>query len=268
MTSKMVFWVLTLFPGMLECLRYSVVGRAWQSGLIDIRTIDYREFAADKHLCVDDSPYGGGGGMVLKVDPIVRALRSLPTGTGRRVVLLSPQGKIFRQEDGRRLAAYDEVVFVCGRYEGFDERVRAYVDEEISLGDYVLSGGELGAAVLIDAVARHIDGVLGNSGSVLTESHGEGCLEYPQFTRPEVYEGVAVPKVLMSGHHAEIERWRRKEALRRTFLRRPDLFEELTFGTGDYALLEELVAEYPELAGLREGWQHLRHQAKRVRFTR
>ncbi|MCL1919347.1 MAG: tRNA (guanosine(37)-N1)-methyltransferase TrmD [Peptococcaceae bacterium] len=252
----MIFWVLTLFPEMLECLRYSVVGKAWQAGIIDIRTIDYRRFATNKHKCVDDSPYGGGGGMVLKVDPIVRALRSLPAmdtaapgeAGGRRVVLLSPQGKVFGHEDGKRLAAYDEVVFVCGRYEGFDERVRAYVDEEISLGDYIVSGGELAAAILIDAAARHVDGVLGNSGSALTESHALGCLEYPQYTRPEVFEGVAVPEILLSGHHAGIERWRRKEALRRTFLRRPDLFGSLIFTARDYVLLEELALEYPDLA--------------------
>ncbi|MDR2736637.1 MAG: tRNA (guanosine(37)-N1)-methyltransferase TrmD [Gracilibacteraceae bacterium] len=279
----MVFWVLTLFPEMLECLRYSVVGKAWQAGIIDVRVVDYRQFAAGKHKCVDDSPYGGGGGMVLKVEPIVSALRSLPamenvrleseeardasvsqsTG-GRRVVLLSPQGKIFRQEDSRRLSAYDEVVFICGRYEGFDERVRAHVDEEISLGDYVVSGGELAAAVLIDAVARHIEGVLGNSGSALMESHAEGYLEYPHFTRPEVYEGMKVPAVLLSGNHADIERWRRKEALRRTFLRRPDLFDDLTFAAGDYVLLEELALEYPDLAGQRGRWQHLRPRPKRV----
>ncbi|MCL1853776.1 MAG: tRNA (guanosine(37)-N1)-methyltransferase TrmD [Peptococcaceae bacterium] len=279
----MVFWVLTLFPEMLECLRYSVVGKAWQAGIIDVRVVDYRQFAAGKHKCVDDAPYGGGGGMVLKVEPIVSALRSLPAmenvrleseeardasvsqGTGgRRVVLLSPQGKIFRQEDSRRLSAYDEVVFICGRYEGFDERVRAHVDEEISLGDYVVSGGELAAAVLIDAVARHIEGVLGNSGSALMESHADGYLEYPHFTRPEIYEGMKAPTVLLSGNHADIERWRRKEALRRTFLRRPDLFDDLTFAAGDYVLLEELALEYPGLAGQRGRWQHLRPRPKRV----
>lgn len=260
----MRFIVLTIFPDMFAPFRESIIKRAQESGVIDIKVVNFRDYALSKHKNVDDVPYGGGSGMVLKPEPVFRAYKALENSQGnRRTILLSPQGKVFRQETAYEMAGYDELILICGHYEGFDERIRILADEEISIGDYVLTGGELAAMVVIDAVARNIPGVLGKAVSAEQDSYTRGTLEYPQYTRPPEYEGMRVPDVLLSGNHALIDKWRRKQSLYRTFLRRADLFKEVEFLPGDYALLEELVLEQPEIASFRENWQHLKPLVKR-----
>lgn len=260
------FTVLTLFPQMFAPLQESMLKRAQEAGLLEIHLVDFRDYAYSKHKNVDDVPYGGGAGMVLKPEPLYLALRALPPAEGtRKIVLLSPQGKVFNQGMAQRFSACDELVFLCGHYEGFDERIRALADEEVSLGDFVLTGGELAAMAMIDATARFIPGVLGESLSAEEDSHSHGLLEYPQYTRPPEFEGMAVPEILLSGHHARIEHWRRKEALKRTVLRRPDLFDRYEIKPEDYALLEELADEYDEFQAMRSRWAHLKPQEKRKR---
>ncbi len=262
----MRFTVLTIFPEMFTPLKESIIKRAQEANLIQIKLVDFRDYALSKHKNVDDVPYGGGSGMVLKPEPIYRAVNDLEVNKGsRKTVLLTPQGNVFTQKKAIELAGYDEVVMLCGHYEGFDERIRLLADEEISIGDYVLTGGELAAMVVIDAVARLVPGVLGKESSAEEDSHREGLLEYPQYTRPPDYEGQEVPEVLLSGHHARIQAWRRKESLRRTFLRRPDLFQNIEFVQEDYSLLEEIALENPEIAQYREMWAHLKPIPKRVR---
>lgn len=262
----MRFTVLTLFPEMFSPLAESILKRAQAAGLMEVNLVNFRDYADNKHKSVDDIPYGGGAGMVLKPEPLFAALRALPKAKGsRKVILLSPQGQPFSQALARKLAQEDELVFICGHYEGFDERIRDLADDEISLGDFVLTGGELAAVVIIDAVARLLPGVLGHSESLQEESHGEGFLEYPQYTRPVAFEGKQVPEILLSGHHANIERWRRKESLRRTFQKRPDLFERAEFLPSDYPLLEELLLEHPEMAVLADKWQALAPPPKKRR---
>lgn len=262
----MQFTVLTLFPEMFAPLQESILKRAQEAGLIKIQFVNFRDYATSKHKNVDDVPYGGGAGMLLKPEPIFAAVRDLPEPCRkRRVVLMSPQGDVFRQEKAKEWSKQEELVFICGHYEGFDERIRELADEEVSIGDYVLTGGELAAMVLIDAVARLIPGVLGENMSAEEDSHSIAVLEYPQYTRPFVFEGRQVPEILLSGHHAMIKRWRRKESLRRTFMRRPDLIKEVTFGADDYPLLEELVLEHPEIAAWQAMWKHLCPLPKRRR---
>ncbi|SPF54951.1 tRNA (guanine-1-)-methyltransferase [Candidatus Desulfosporosinus infrequens] len=254
----MQFTVLTLFPEMFAPLQESILKRAQAAGLLQINLINFRDYATSKHKNVDDVPYGGGAGMLLKPEPIFAAIRALPKPCHkRRIILMSPQGQVFRQEKAVLWSEQEELVFICGHYEGFDERIRELVDEEASLGDYVLTGGELAAMVMIDAVARLIPGVLGEDTSAQEDSHTTSLLEYPQYTRPADFEGRQVPDVLLSGHHALIKRWRRKESLRRTFLRRPDLIKAVTFGTDDYPLLEELALEHVEIAHWKALWEHL-----------
>ncbi|CAB3392622.1 MULTISPECIES: tRNA (guanosine(37)-N1)-methyltransferase TrmD [Kyrpidia] len=224
----MIIDVLTLFPEMFDgILSTSILGRALQAKRLSVRLVNFRDFSTNKHRMVDDYPYGGGTGMVLAPDPIVRAVEDVVAktpGVRRRVVLLSPQGRRLTQDIVEELAGLDHLVLICGHYEGFDERVRTLVvNDEISLGDYILTGGEIPAMAIIDAVARLLPGVLGNEESARRESFSDGWLEYPQYTRPPVYRGLSVPEVLLSGHHGEIARWRRREAIRRTLLRRPDL---------------------------------------------
>ena len=221
--------MLTIFPELFDPFwSTSIVGRAVESGAVTAEAIDIRGFAADRHRTVDDRPYGGGAGMVMRVDCLVACLEALDEGQtapGHRV-LLSPQGQRFDQAAARRLAGLEGLTLICGRYEGFDERVRDYVHEELSLGDFVLSGGELAAMAVIDASARHLPGVLGNPDSLREESHGdEGRLEYPHYTRPAEYRGAAVPEVLLSGNHAKIDAWRRAQSDARTRVRRPDMLE-------------------------------------------
>jgi len=258
--------VLTLFPEMFAPMQESILKRAQDAELIQIRLVNFRDYATSKHKNVDDVPYGGGAGMLLKPEPIFAAIRDLPQPCDkRRIILMSPQGQVFRQEKAELWSEQEELVFICGHYEGFDERIRELVDEEASLGDYVLTGGELAAMVMIDAVARLIPGVLGEDTSAQEDSHTTSLLEYPQYTRPADFEGRQVPDVLLSGHHALIKRWRRKESLRRTFLRRPDLIKAVTFGTDDYPLLEELALEHVEIAPWKALWEHLLPKPKRRR---
>jgi tRNA (guanine37-N1)-methyltransferase len=258
--------VLTLFPEMFAPVQESILKRAQEAGLLQIRLVNFRDYATSKHKNVDDVPYGGGAGMLLKPEPIFAAIRDLPQSSGRRrIILMSPQGQIFHQEKAKLWSKQEELVFICGHYEGFDERIRELADEEISLGDYVLTGGELAAMVMIDAVARLVPGVLGEELSAEEDSHATALLEYPQYTRPADFEGRQVPDVLLSGHHAMIKRWRRKESLRRTFMRRPDLFRAITFGPEDYPLLEELSLENLEIAPWKVLWEHLCPQPKRRR---
>jgi tRNA (guanine37-N1)-methyltransferase len=220
------FTAITIFPGMFDSfVGHSILKRAIEKGLIEVRTIDPRDFATDRHRMTDDTPYGGGQGMVMKPEPLVLAIEQARSpAPSARVILLTPQGKVFTQETARRLAREQNIVLVCGRYEGIDERVKEFVDEEISVGDYTLSGGEPAANVVVDAVARLVPGVLGNENSALEESFAEGLLEYPQYTRPEDFRGLKVPEVLLSGDHARVRQWRREQSLARTRERRPDLY--------------------------------------------
>jgi tRNA (guanine37-N1)-methyltransferase len=233
--------VLTLFPRMVAGpLAESLLGKAQEKGLLRARVIDVRDFAAGKHRVTDDVPYGGGAGMVMKPEPLVAAIEKaraeLP---GAWVILLSPQGARFDQRKAEELAAREKLALVCGRYEGVDERVLAYVDEELSLGDFVLQGGEVAALAVIEAAARLVPGVLGNEESAASESFSqEMVLEGPQYTRPPEFRGAAVPAALLSGDHARIARWRRRNALLRTRERRPDLFEKLRLSPEDLRLLE------------------------------
>lgn len=260
----MKFTILTIFPEMFAPLKESILKRAQEAGLISVKLVNFRDYAESKHKNVDDVPYGGGTGMVLKPEPVFKAVEDLEKiGGRRRLILLSPQGSVLNQKIAARLAGYDELVLVCGHYEGFDERIRSLADEEISIGDYVLTGGELAAMVIVDSVARLIPGVLGKDDSAEYDSHSQGLLEYPQYTRPPEYQGMEVPEILLSGHHAKIDNWRRKESIRRTFLRRPDLLENIEFQAGDYLLLEELAKEHPEIAVYKEKWEHLKPKPKR-----
>ncbi|NLL51747.1 MAG: tRNA (guanosine(37)-N1)-methyltransferase TrmD [Peptococcaceae bacterium] len=259
----MKFTVLTIFPEMFVPIQKSILKRAQESGLIEIELVNFRDFALSKHKNVDDVPYGGGAGMVLKPEPIFNAMASVEKTGNCRTILLSPQGQLYNQKIVHRLSCYDHLILLCGHYEGFDERIRSLADEELSIGDFVLTGGELAAMVVIDSVARLLPGVLGKANSWEHDSHSQGLLEYPQYTRPPDYEGMKVPEVLLSGHHAEIEKWRRKESLRRTFMRRRDLFAEIEFQQGDYEILEELWPECPGLIDYRPKWEHLKPKAKR-----
>lgn len=239
----MRFDILTIFPEIFRSpFEHSILKRAREAGLIEINLVNIRDFAVDKHRTTDDYPYGGGSGMVMKPEPIARALRHAEEVGGKgRVILLSPAGKRFDQGIARRLSAEKHLVFICGRYEGIDERVRErFVDEELSIGDYILTGGEFPAMVIVDAVSRLIPGVLGCSESSEDESFSADMLEYPQYTRPPEFEGMKVPEVLFSGHHADVARWRRREALRKTLLVRPDLLEKAELSEEDRKLIKEL----------------------------
>lgn len=237
------FDILSVFPGMFASIfDCSLLKKAQEKNLIQIQVHDIRHYTADKHRMTDDAPYGGGGGMVMKVEPIDRALQAVaPDRDQARVVLLTPQGRPFRQECAEELASYKQIVLICGHYEGIDERVRAHlVDLEISIGDFVLTGGELPAMIIVDAVARLVPGVLGNADSAVTDSFATGLLEYPHYTRPAEYRSWTVPDVLISGHHREIDQWRRRESLRRTLNRRPDLLEQAALSSEDLAILMAL----------------------------
>jgi tRNA (guanine37-N1)-methyltransferase len=240
----MKFDVLTIFPDMLEGpLTASILGKAADKGLIEINLHNLRDWAEGKHKMTDDTPYGGGDGMVMKVEPVAAALSELrEKRPASRVLLMSPQGKTFQQADAERFSQEAGLVFVCGRYEGFDERIRSLVDEEVSLGDFVLTGGELAAATILDATARLLPGVLGAAGSAQGDSFSDGLLEYPQYTRPAEFKGVRVPEVLASGNHQLIANWRRREQLRRTLERRPELLESAPLSKEDLLYLDELRA--------------------------
>jgi tRNA (guanine37-N1)-methyltransferase len=234
--------ILTLFPRMVDGpLQESILGKAREKGLLETRIVDIRDFAEGKHRVTDDVPYGGGAGMVMKPEPLVSAIESARAELkSARVILLSPQGARFDQAKAEELSRSEEIILVCGRYEGVDDRVRGYVDEELSIGDFVLTGGEFAALAVIDAVARLVPGVLGNDESSRTESFTGGpLLEGPQYTRPPEFRGHTVPQALLSGDHARIARWRRRQALVRTRERRPDLFARLSLSKEDEKLLAE-----------------------------
>jgi tRNA (guanine37-N1)-methyltransferase len=239
--------ILTTFPQMVEAVvGESILGRARERGIVEIEAVNLRDFTEDRHKTTDNAPYGGGPGMVMKCEPVFRAVEALASRarTGRpKVILMTPQGRRFEQRIAEELAAQSHLILVCGRYEGVDERIREHlVDDEISIGDYVLMGGELAALVVADAVSRLVPGVLGAEESPVSESFSSGLLEYPQYTRPVVFRGYGVPEVLLSGNHAEIEKWRRREALRRTLDRRPDLLESAPLTEEDRRILDELGA--------------------------
>lgn len=239
----MRFDILTLFPELFSSfLKEGILGRAVKKGLVDIRLINIRSFARGSHNVTDDRPYGGGNGMIMKPGPIYRALRSIEKVDGQSlVILLTPQGQTFEQSRAWELSRLDRLVLICGRYEGVDERIRSsYIDMELSLGDYILSGGELGAMVVIDTVSRLVPDVLGGERSALEDSFEEGLLEYPHYTRPRVFKGEEVPPVLLSGDHEKIRMWRRTESLKRTRERRPDLLKKARLQEEDRAILAEI----------------------------
>lgn len=237
----MIFDVLTLFPGIfVSPLRESIVKRAIERGVIDVRIVNIRDFAKDRHRTVDDKPYGGGEGMVMKVEPVVGAIRSIEN-EDVRVVLLTPQGRLFNQSVAREMGQYGHIALVCGRYEGVDDRIRAfYVDDEVSVGDFVLTGGEMAALVIIDAVTRLLPDALGSDLSTKQESFEDGLLEYPQYTRPCEFEGRRIPDILLSGNHGKIKEWRRREQLKRTLLKRPDLLKSAPLSGDDLNVLGEI----------------------------
>lgn len=243
----MKFDILTLFPEIIDAvLKESIIGRAQKKGVLKINAVDIREFSKNKHKKADDYPYGGGGGMIMTVQPIYDAYCSIVKDIDYKpkVIYLSPQGRVLTQEVVKELSMNKHLVLLCGHYEGIDERIiEEIVDEEISIGDFVLTGGELPAMVLIDSVSRLIPGVLSNEDSYSDESHYNGLLEYPQYTRPVEFNNRKVSDILLSGHHANITRWRRKEALKRTYLKRPDLFEKFKPEKDDKKLIEEFMKE-------------------------
>jgi tRNA (guanine37-N1)-methyltransferase len=252
------FDIVTIFPAMFERpLAEGVIGRAVERGTVDLKVHDLRDFTTDRHRVVDDVPYGGGPGMVLKADPIFRALDAIEAERGcpAAVILTSPQGIRFTQAEAQRLSRVPHIVLLCGRYEGVDERVRERVTEELSIGDYILSGGELPALVIVDTVARYVPGVVGDERSVAEDSFSRGLLDFPQYTRPAIVElrkagaadpavvdvtRLAVPDVLLSGNHAEIRRWRKRQAISRTLARRPDLLADAVLDDEERQILREL----------------------------
>ena len=239
----MRFDVLTIFPGMFAgYLNEGLLGKAIARGLVDVRLVDVRHFAEGPHRSTDDRPYGGGEGMVMKPEPIFDAVESVErVGAKSIVVLLSPKGETFKQPEAWKLAELDQVIMICGRYEGVDERVRqTCIDRELSVGDYVLNGGEVGAMVIIDSVSRLIPGVLGGERSTIEDSFEEGLLEYPQYTRPRTFREKEVPEVLLSGNHEKIRQWRRMQSLRRTLKRRPDLLSDAELTDQDKTFLSGL----------------------------
>ncbi|MDR7315918.1 tRNA (guanosine(37)-N1)-methyltransferase TrmD [Brevibacillus nitrificans] len=237
--------ILTLFPEMFAgVLSSSILGKAREKEIVDFHVTNFRDFSESKHGTVDDTPYGGGGGMVLKPEPLFRAVESMAGEKKPRVILMCPQGVPYNQKLAEELAKEEHLVFVCGHYEGYDERIREHlVTDEISIGDYVLTGGELAAMVVIDSVVRLQPGALGNQTSAVEDSFSTGLLEYPHYTRPAEFRGWKVPDVLLSGHHANIVKWRLKESLRRTSERRPDLLKKLELTAEMKKLLAELEAE-------------------------
>lgn len=240
----MRFDVFSLFPSVIQpYLEISILQRAIQNGLLEIHLHDIRSFTADKHHITDDAPFGGGGGMVMKPEPIFTAVESvLGSPSSCPLILLTPQGRTYNQQVAAELAGYPHLALLCGRYEGVDERVREHlVTDEISIGDYVLTGGELPALILIDSITRLIPGALGDPDGAQDDSFASGLLEYPHYTRPAEFRGWRVPEVLLSGNHAEIARWRRQQALLRTWKRRPDLLERIQLSESDRRFLASLI---------------------------
>jgi tRNA (guanine37-N1)-methyltransferase len=237
--------ILTIFPRIFDSfLAHGNPARAIEAGQMSVEAVDLRDFTDDRHRTTDDYPYGGGTGMVMKPEPVVRGVRHLRASADNpKVILMTPHGRLLNQSIAEKLAPLENVVLVCGRYEGIDERIRHFVDDEISVGDYILSGGETAAMVLIDAVVRLIPGVIGKDSHIEGESFYVGLLEYPQYTRPRVFEDLTVPEVLLEGHHEKIRRWRKKQALARTLARRPDLLKQRVPDAEEEKLLEEIRFE-------------------------
>ena len=240
----MNFHVMTLFPEMIErAMGESITGRAIKAGHISVNAVNIRDFANNKHNRVDDYPYGGGAGMVMQAEPVYQAYLSVKEKIGKapRVIYMTPQGQVFHQKLAEELAQEEDLVFLCGHYEGIDERVlEEIVTDNVSIGDYVLTGGELPAMVMIDAISRHVPGVLNNEDSAGEDSFSNQLLEYPQYSRPEVWHDKQVPPVLLSGHHGKVDAWRREQSLLRTFQRRPELLEQADLSEQDWKFLERL----------------------------
>ncbi len=239
----MLIELLTLFPEFFASpLSQSMLSRAQAQGAVEFRVLNLRDFTHDRHKVVDDRPFGGGPGMVLKIEPLVEAIRAVREQDPEvRVILLSPQGALFSQDKARELAGRKHLLLICGHYEGVDDRVHFYIDEALSMGDYILTGGEIPALAVVDAVTRLLPGVLGGEGAVEEESFQTGLLEYPHYTRPRDFEGFDVPEILLSGDHARIQRWRREESLRRTARLRPDLLEKTVLDAADREFLANLT---------------------------
>lgn len=246
----MNYHVLTLFPEMVtQGLNTSIIGRAMEKGLLSLSAIDIREFSTNKHKKVDDYPYGGGAGLVMQAEPVYQAYESVAGKLSKkpRVIYMTPQGQVFNQKLAVELAKEEELIFLCGHYEGIDERVlEEIVTDNVSIGDYVLTGGELAAMVMIDAISRHVPGVLNNEESAQFDSFCDNLLEYPQYSRPEEWRGRKVPEVLTSGHHGKVDEWRREQSLKRTFERRPDLLEGAELSKKDRKFLDVLRREAAE----------------------
>ena len=239
----MRFDILTLFPEMIEgMIKDSILKRAIEKGIIEVNIINFRDFSTNKHHTVDDYAYGGGAGMLISVEPIHLAMKTIPGIEKAKVVLTSPSGNVWNQEKAHSYSKENHIVIICGHYEGIDNRILKYVDEEISIGDYVLTGGEIAATVLIDSISRLVKGVISDD-SIVNESHQDYLLEYPQYTRPLEYDGEKVPEVLYSGNHANIKKYQRYESLKKTYKVRPDLLEKATLTKEDLKMLEEIKNE-------------------------
>ena len=242
----MTFYIMTLFPDMIDAVMgESIIGRAIENGLLSVRTYNIRDYAFNKHSRVDDYPYGGGAGMLMQAEPVWQTYQAILQDSGKDslpVVYLSPKGQIFDQEKARTYAACDDIVLLCGHYEGIDERIlEEIVTEEISIGDFVLTGGEIPAMAVVDTVARLLPGVLHNDESAETESFSDGLLEYPQYTRPEVWHDKRVPEILLSGHHANVEKWRHMEALKVTAQKRPDLLDSVSLTSEEAEAVADIL---------------------------
>lgn len=235
--------ILTLFPEMFEIFNHSIMGKAKEKKFLELNAINIRDYTLNKHKKVDDYPYGGGAGMVMAAQPIVDCIKAVKQNNKGKVIFLGPRGKTFNQSIAKELAKESELIFLCGHYEGIDERTYNYIDMELSLGDFVLTGGEMACIPVVDSICRLMPGVLSSSESYTDESFYDGVLEYPQYTRPESFEGISVPEVLISGHHENIRKWRRLQSLKITKERRPDLFSKLQLSKEDKKLLikEELL---------------------------
>lgn len=239
MERKLKIDILTLFPEMFDLFNYSMIGRAQENNIVEINTHNIRDYSLDKHKKTDDYPYGGGAGMVMTPQPIVDCIKKVKKNNQGKVIFMGPKGKKFDQNTAKTLSRESEFIILCGHYEGIDERVYNYIDEEISLGDFVLTGGEMACIPIIDSVCRMIPGVLKTSESYTEESFYSGLLEYPQYTRPEVFEGNRVPEVLLSGHHENIRKWRRKKSLLITMNKRKDLLKNIVLSEEDKKILKE-----------------------------
>ncbi|HEY5575941.1 MAG TPA: tRNA (guanosine(37)-N1)-methyltransferase TrmD [Clostridiaceae bacterium] len=233
--------ILTLFPEMFDIFNQSIIGKAKEKEIVSINTWNIRDYTKDKHRKVDDYPYGGGAGMVMAAQPVVDCIRKVKDQNRGKIIFLGPRGKTFNQEMAKELSKEEELVFLCGHYEGIDERIYKHIDMEVSLGDFVLTGGEMACIPVVDSILRLVPGVLASSESFTEESFYSGALEYPHYTRPSVFEGLAVPEVLMSGHHENVRKWRRAQSLIITRERRPDLFEKLELSDEDKKILNKFI---------------------------